>query len=40
MSFRLALSAERLLTGGSKDYFQALQKVKDKIAIKLCRRWK
>jgi hypothetical protein len=35
MSFRLALSAERLLTGGSKDDFQALQKVKDKSAFKL-----
>jgi hypothetical protein len=35
MSFRLALSAERLLTGGSQDYFQALKKVKVKIAFKL-----
>jgi len=34
MSFRLALSAERLLTGGNKDYFPALQKVKGKIAFK------
>jgi hypothetical protein len=35
MSFRLALSAERLLTGGSQDDFQALQKMKDKVAVKL-----
>jgi len=37
MSFRLTLIAERLLTGGSKDHFQALQKVKDQITFKLCR---
>jgi hypothetical protein len=35
MSFRLALSAERLLTGGGKDDFQALKKVNVKLTFKL-----
>jgi hypothetical protein len=37
MSFRLAFSAERLLTGGGKDVVQALKKVKVKIAWEVIR---